>query len=144
MLFAGCTPLQVYEKHVGIPSYEWKSDFAAKGSFTIQDTTAPYNIYLVLRHTDAYKYNNIWLNIGFQAPDDSMFVEKREVSLGSDATGWLGAGMNDIWEMRKVLNEAPRKFRKKGTYFFSIQQIMRDNPLLHIMSVGIRVEKVSL
>ena len=94
-----------------------------------------------MRHTDAYQYNNIWLNIGLQPPGDSMRNQRVNLQLGDDANGWEGTGMNDIWELRKLLNGEPRRFKQPGKYSFAISQIMRDNPLLHIMSVGLRVEK---
>ena len=40
-----------------------------------------------------------------------------------------------------LLNGDARRFKQPGKYSFSISQIMRDNPLLHIMSVGLRIEK---
>ena len=143
LCISSCKQLDVYEKDTTIPKYEWQTGFIAKGSFIISDTLASYNIYTVLRHTDAYKYNNIWLNMGLQAPGDSLYYQKLNLQLGNDATGWEGTGMNDIWEVRKLLNGEPRRFRRAGTYYFSIAQIMRDNPLLHIMSVGVRVENSS-
>lgn len=136
-----CTQIDIFEKNTVIPKYEWQSGLTAKGDFIISDTTSAYNIYLVLRHTDAYQYNNIWLNIGLQPPGDSMRIQKVNLVLGNDANGWEGTGMNDIWELRKLLNGAPRRFKQTGKYSFSISQIMRDNPLLHIMSVGLRIEK---
>lgn len=141
LLLVTCKQLDVYEKYTTIPKYEWGSDFIAKGSFTITDTLAFYNVFLVLRHTDAYKYNNIWLNIGRQPPNDSFHYQKVNIRLGEDATGWEGSGMNDIWEVRTPLNAEPWHF-KNGVYNFSMAQIMRDNPLLHIMSVGLRIEKL--
>ncbi len=136
-----CKQIDVYEKNNSIPKYEWQSQFTATGNFKITDTVSAYSIYLVLRHTDAYKYNNIWLNIGLQPPGDSMHTQKVELTLGDDANGWEGSGMNDIWEVRKLLNGEPKRFKQTGNYQFAISQIMRDNPLLAIMSVGIRVEK---
>lgn len=136
-----CKQVELFEKNTPIPNYEWNNNFAATGSFTISDTLAAYNIFIVLRHTDAYAYNNIWLNVGLQSPGDSLFYQKIDLSLGSDATGWEGTGMNDIWEVRKLLNGQPRRFRKVGTYQFSILHIMRDVPLKNVMSVGLRVEK---
>jgi gliding motility-associated lipoprotein GldH len=124
-----------------IPKYQWQQSFSATGDFIITDSLAAYNIYLVLRHTDAYQYDNIWLNIGLQPPGDSMRVQKVNIVLGTDANGWEGTGMNDIWEQRKLLNGGPGRFKKGGKYRFSISQIMRDNPLLNIMSVGLRIEK---
>lgn len=138
---SSCKQIDVFEKNTVIPNYEWKNDFSASGSFLIRDTTSAYNIYLVLRHTDAYKYNNIWLNIGLQPPGDSLIIQKVDLQLGDDANGWEGTGMNDIWEVRKLLNGQPRRFKQAGNYNFNISQIMRDNPLTNIMSVGIRIEK---
>ena len=141
LLLNSCTQIDIFEKNTVIPQYEWQQSFTAKGDFIISDTVAAYSIYLVLRHTDAYKYNNLWLNIGLQPPGDSMRIQKINLILGDDANGWEGTGMNDIWEVRKLLNDAPRRFKQPGKYSFSIAQIMRDNPLPHIMSAGLRIEK---
>jgi gliding motility-associated lipoprotein GldH len=141
MLISSCTQIDIFEKNTEIPKYEWRTDFSATGEFLISDTVDKYNIYLVLRHTDAYQYNNIWLNIGLQPPADSMHIQKINLKLGNDLNGWDGAGMNDIWEVRKLLNGEPTRFKRSGRYRFGISQIMRDNPLLHVMSVGLRIEK---
>lgn len=141
LVLVSCTQIEIFEKNTAIPGYEWQQGFSATGDFVINDTVSAFSIYLVLRHTDAYKYNNIWLNIGLQPPGDSMRVQKINLLLGDDVNGWEGAGMNDIWEVRKLLNGAPRRFKQAGKYKFTISQIMRDDPLLHIMSVGLRIEK---
>lgn len=133
-----CTQTNVFENNTTIPGYAWKSSFTAKGSFVITDTAAAYKTYIVLRHTDAYKYSNIWLNIGVQAPGDTMQYSKINIELGTDAGGWMGNGMNDIWELRQLII---LPFKKAGTYNYSIGQIMRDDPLTAVMSAGLRVEK---
>jgi gliding motility-associated lipoprotein GldH len=98
----------------------------------------------VLRHTDAYIYNNIWLALGSQAPGDTMRFQNINLELGNDAMGWEGTGMDDIFEIRKNITNGPIPFKKTGDYTFTIAQIMRENPLKHILNVGIRVEKVEL
>ena len=133
-----CTQINVFEKNTTIPDYKWKSSFEVKGSFSVNDSSTSYKTYIVLRHTDAYKYNNIWLNIGIKFPGDSMRYQKIDLQLGTDAGGWMGSGMNDIWELRQLLM---LQFSKPGIYNYSITQIMRDDPLLAIMSAGLRVEK---
>ena len=140
-LISSCKQVAVYEKNTSIPHYKWQQNFAATGSFIIKDTLSAYNIYIVIRHTDAYKYNNIWLNVGLQSPGDTMFFQNVNLSLANDASGWEGTGMNDIWEVRKIINGQPRRFIKNGEYKFSITHIMRDNPLPDIMSAGLRVQK---
>lgn len=144
ILFASsCKQIEVFEKNTTIPNNQWQGNFAAKGNFEITDTLAYYELSVVLRHTDAYKYNNIWLNIGLQSPGDTLFFQKVNLSLGNDADGWFGSGMNDIWEVRKKLTDKPMRFKKAGTYNFSIFQIMRDDPLPEIMSAGLSVTKAN-
>ena len=141
LINSSCKQIDIFEKNTVIPNYEWKSNFIVSGSFKITDTISAYSIYLVLRHTDAYKYNNIWLNIGLQPPGDSLIKQKVDLKLGDDANGWEGNGMNDIWELRKLLNGEPRRFKKAGEYKFTIAQVMRDEPLLNVISAGLRIEK---
>ena len=138
-----CGHLELFENNTPIPGYKWRSDFEPGGSFAITDTTAAYTILIILRHTDAYKYNNIWLDVGIQNPGDTMFYQKVDLQLGNDASGWEGSGTNDIWEVRKPLNSKPMHLIKPGIFNFRIRQIMRDDPLLHMMSAGLRIEKAS-
>ncbi len=138
ILMVSCKQIDVYEKNTPVPHYKWQQNFPAKGSFTITDTNATYNIYIVIRHTDTYQYNNIWLNVGLQAPGDTMSFQNVNLELATDAGGWQGSGMNDIWEVRKLVS---RRILKKGDYHFTITHIMRDNPLPGIMSAGLRLKK---
>ena len=141
IVFFSCTHTGVFEKNTTIPNYEWKSNFAVSGNFSITDTATLYNTYIVLRHTDAYKYNNIWINLGIQVPGGTMQYRKVDLSLATDANGWMGSGMNDIWEVRQLLPQSILPLHQTGTYIYSIAQIMRDDPLPAVMSAGLRVEK---
>ena len=140
----GCTHLDLFEKITIIPEQKWFYNNKPEFSFDIGDTVATYNIFIVLRHTDSYEYNNIWLRLGSKAPGESVNFQNLDLTLGTDAKGWLGEGMDDIFDVRKNITSGPVSFKKKGTYTFSIAQIMRENPLKHILNVGIRVEKVRL
>lgn len=145
LLLNSCTKLNVFEKEVTFPEYQWDYSNTPSFQFAISDTAAKYHVYVVLRHTDAYRYNNIWLNIGFQSPTDSLRKVQYEFTLGNDATGWQGTGMDDIWEVRKLITNGPLEyftFKKQGNYKFTLAQAMRENPLKNIMNAGIRVEKV--
>ncbi len=139
---ASCQEIKLYESHKSLSSTGWESGQPAIDSFNISDTTAAYRLFIVLRHKDTYNFNNIWLNVGLQSPGDSMYNQKLNFSLGSDASGWEGVGMGDIWELRKPLNDLPQQFKKPGVYKYRISQIMRENPLQGMLSIGLRVEKV--
>lgn len=142
--FLSCNKIGIYEKTVPIPSQSWSYNNKPYFTFTITDTLATYNIYIVLRHTDAFNYSNLWLELGSQAPGDTMRTQNINIELASDAKGWEGTGMDDIYEVRKNITPGAVPFKKAGNYTFTIAQIMREDPLKHILNVGIRVEKTGL
>lgn len=144
LLAASCIKIDQFEKTVKIPSREWFYNNTPAFTFHITDTNTLYNLYIVLRHTDAYNYNNIWLRLGTQFPGDSMKFQNINLTLASDSKGWEGNGMDDIFEVRKNISPGPVSFKKPGDYTFSVSQIMRENPLENILNVGVRVEKVNL
>jgi gliding motility-associated lipoprotein GldH len=143
IFFISCVPaIDVFEKDIIIPKQQWQSNFKPQIDFTIQDTLSLYNVYLVLRHTDAYDYNNIWIKASVQQPGDKAAKSLQyNLPLATNEKGWLGSGMDDIFEQR-VLIQSQTKFTKPGDYHFTIEQVMREDPLLHVLSTGLRIEKV--
>jgi len=141
LVLASCAKIDVFEKNVAIKDHAWKSDDKITVRFDIEDTLSRYNIYLVLRHTDAYNYNNMWLNLSTQAPGDSVHTTKLPVQLADNKKGWLGTGMDDIYEHRVRITASPLQFKKPGAYTFTLQQIMREDPLRHVLNAGVRVER---
>lgn len=139
---ASCAHLDVYEKTVALPGQTWYYNNKLSFTFTITDTSGAYNIFIVLRHTDAYQYNNIWLNLTSGGPGNFSQSQNLDITLATDADGWEGNGMDDIFEVRKAITRGPIPFKKAGSYTFQISQIMRENPLKYILNVGLRIEKV--
>ena len=139
LVFTACTEIQLYERTKNIDNASWQKSQVPTFSFQMADTTSLYNVYVVVRHTNSYGYRNIWLNIGLQQEGDSMRFQPFELDLaGPDK--WLGIGMDDISQHRALLFPRPVHFNKIGQVIFSVQHIMRQNPLPGIMQVGIRVE----
>jgi len=145
-LLSSCTTIDIYEKTVAIPGHNWFSNYKPEFSFEIKDTAVPYNIFFVIRHTEKYNYNNIFINLISKQPgSDSIIKQQEDITLATNEKGWLGTGMDDIYEQRVKLNsEEGAYFHKAGLYTFSIEQIMREDPLKHVMNVGIRIEKKAM
>ena len=139
-LFVSCNTIDVYEKIAGIPKHEWSSNNRLSFDFTVTDTIAYYNIYLVLRHTESYHFNNIWINFTSTVPGKQPQTQRLNLPL-ANANRWLGSSMDDIIEQRVLLFSQPTRL-SKGNYKFSLQQIMREEPLQNVLNAGIRVEKV--
>jgi gliding motility-associated lipoprotein GldH len=138
LFITSCSKMGVYEQTVFFPEHNWKSADTASFTFQVEDTSSLYNMYIILRHEDAYGFKNIWLNIHVKDADSSYTI-KREFQL-ADNRHWLGSAMDDIIEHRINFNTAPTKL-KKGNYTFTLQQTMREEPLQHVLNAGIRVEK---
>jgi gliding motility-associated lipoprotein GldH len=136
-----CTTVDLFEKSAVIPKYEWHKSFKPEFTFLIRDTGAVYQVFLVLRHNERYNYNNIWLNVYTQAPGDSVQQFRIEKTLATNEKGWLATGMDDIYEHRLPLPLPEFRITKPGEYKFVLEHIMREDPLLNVMNVGIRVEK---
>lgn len=138
LFLASCTTIDLYEKSVTIPGFSWKSSYKPEFTFSISDTTTRYQLFLVLRHTEKYTYNNIWINLYSQPPGDTVHKASFELQLATNEK-WLGTGMDDIYEHRIKLTDP--QYLKAGIYHFKVEQIMREDPLANVMNVGIRVEK---
>jgi len=143
-LLTGCNTIDLYEKSVSIPGHAWSSGFRPSFTFTIKDTSAPYKVFFVLRHTDRYSFNNIYINIITKIPGaDTTQTGPLPLELATNEKGWLATGMDDIYEHRIQLSDAGRDFyfKKPGEYSFTVEQIMREDPLKNVLSAGLRIEK---
>ena len=137
-----CTTVGLYERTAIMPKQQWQSTFHPTFTFTIQDTNSLYHIYITIRHTDMYAYNNIWINVGTASPNDSIKYQALNLILANNTTGWFGTGMDDIFEHRVRITKTPMLL-KKGLYTFVLAPLMRVDPLPHILNIGIRLEKVN-
>lgn len=142
-MLCSCTSVGFTEKTVPVPGHAWSASFKPRFEFSITDTLSRYRIFVVLRHTDAYRYKNLWVRLTAQVPGEPPAADRRNLVLATDEQGWLGKGMDDLFEHRILLNATPAAFRKKGTYTYQLEQLMREDPLAHVMNVGIRIEKVT-
>ena len=143
-LLTGCNTIDLYEKSVSIPGHAWSSGFKPSFTFTIKDTSVPYKVFFVLRHTDSYSFNNIYINIITKIPGaDTTHTGPLPLELATNEKGWLATGMDDIYEHRIQLSDAGRDFyfKKPGEYSFTVEQIMREDPLKNVLSAGLRIEK---
>ncbi len=138
-----CDKTRVYEQYHDIPNHQWYIDSVQTFSFTIEDTSVPYNIYYNVRNSVAYPYYNLFVTYYLLDPKKKQLQSNlQELLLMDSQTGKpLGDGLGDLFD-HQVISISSYRFPVKGTYTFQIKQYMRKDPLPEIMSVGIRVEKV--
>ena len=138
-----CAKINVFEKNVSFKEHAWPGIVKPQIEFNITDTNSLYNIYIVLRHSDAYNFNNIWIKCTVITPGDTTKKSRDyNLTLATNDKGWSGIGMDDIFEHR-VLIQPNTKFSRAGNYQFILQQVMREDPLENILNVGMRVERAN-
>lgn len=142
IIVCSCSKINSFEKTFFFSKHEWDASVQPSFQFEISDTIAAYHIYVVVRHEDSYHYSNLWLNINTIAPREKINTQKVNLQLANNTSGWLGSGMDDIFDHRIRITKLPIHL-KKGVYQFSLQQIMREDPLRAVLNAGIRVEKIS-
>lgn len=141
VLLNSCNTIDVYEKTIAFPKHEWPANVRLNFTPSVKDSTAYYNVYFVIRHTESYHFNNLWINFTSQFPKDTVQKQRLNIQLANGSNGWLGTAMDDIIEQRLLINKQPIRL-DLGTYKFSVQQIMREDPLQNVLNAGIRLEKV--
>jgi gliding motility-associated lipoprotein GldH len=131
----------VFEKNLNLPDHEWASAVKPDIAFTITDTLSLYNIYIVIRHTDAYHFNNMYIRATVKEPGTERTKSgDYDLLLATNGKGWIGTAMDDIYDAR-LLIQPKTKFSRSGTYHIILEQLMREDPLKYVLSAGLRVEK---
>ncbi|QKZ11980.1 gliding motility lipoprotein GldH [Spirosoma sp. KUDC1026] len=143
-VMSGCDTNAVYKEYTDIDEGKWFVKDAPSFTFEIKDTTIAYNIYYNLRNSLSYDYYNLYLT-RYLRDESGKELESRldELILMDPKTGKpTGEGIGDLFD-HKFLMKRNYRFPKAGKYTMQIKQYMRQDPLLHVESVGITVEKAA-
>lgn len=137
-LFTGCTS-SVIDSNVELTDRRWTYRNHISTPFEIKDKTKAYNVYFKLRHTADYKYANIFILAHFR--DGKQMVTKRyQYKLAKNDGEWLGSGSGNVFSYTLPML-TNYHFPRNGKFAIEIEQNMRDNPLLEISDVGIKVNE---
>lgn len=143
LFLSSCEKNRIYEANVPIKNNTWDSNFTPSYTVDIRDTTLLYNLYVDVHHTEIYPFQNIWLLVTTRFPDSTKLSRRIEVMLANDEGKWFGESLGEICDYRTLIQENAF-FTKPGTYTFTFGQIMRQDELPGIMSIGIRVENTGI
>lgn len=139
-VFISCDPNRVAEMNKPIDGSGWFYQNRIPFDVQITDTTQFYNVYVNLRITPDYRYNNIFLWVHTMNPQKQSDKRRVEIRLADERGKWLGSGLGDLYDYQfPVFSRI--KFPQGGFYRFEIEQNMRDDTLMHIKNTGVRIEK---
>ena len=119
----------------------WHADSIITLSHSVVDSTTKHNLYLKIRHTTDFEYQNIFLFVDFQEKRDTI-----EVTLSEKNGKWLGSGFGDIKEVEYCFAKEVI-FNSKKTSNVTVEQAMRygDQPVITnlkgIIALAINIKK---
>ncbi len=141
LLVTACTPNTVFESADSMQAAGWDFEQQPITSVDIQDTTAAYDLYLVIRHTTNYPFSNLWITLHTTYPGGQTGSLRKQLLIGdNEAQQWRTDCLRNVCTGLLPILEGHR-FTESGTYQFRLEHIMRTNPLPGIMDVGLRIEK---
>ncbi len=135
-----CDSKRVFEANVEIPDQSWNKDKAVVFSPLITDTINIQNVYINVRNTSSYQFNNLFLFITTTSPAGQWIRDTLEIPLADSRGKWMGSGIGDIFFNRKAFKKKIR-FPMEGKYTFEIRHGMRPADLKGIRDIGLRIEK---
>jgi gliding motility-associated lipoprotein GldH len=142
VLLIGCNSDSLHKDLVDFDGYQWAVDDVQTFEFEIKDNSKAYNINYLLRSAVQYPFYNIYLKSSLKDTSGTILNSgMEELILFDETTGKpLGDGLGDLFDHRIAAAQYKRqKFPYKGKYTFEIQQNMRPDPLVGIMSIGFEI-----
>ena len=136
-IWQGCTNNNLVDTNMAIDDNNWAYAKSVKTAFEIKEVNKSYQIYFKLRHTTAYRYSNLYVLMHLNGEGIHRST-RYQFKLAKFDGEWIGKGSGDIYTYTFPLLTDYR-FTKPGKYEIEIEQNMRDNPLIGISDVGIRV-----
>ena len=143
-----CDSNAVFDKYESTPN-EWHKDSIVQFNFKAPDTLKNYNLFVNLRNTNDYKFNNLYLLVELNYPNGKAVKDTLEYKMAAPNGELLGTGFSDIKENKLWYRgfDEPFKFKEEGDYIVNIQHAMRNNGDVNgienldgITEIGFRVE----
>ncbi len=113
------------------------------------DSIKKYNVFLHVRNSNEYKYNNLFLIVSMNFPHGKTITDTLEYRMANPDGSWLGEGIGSIKE-NKFWYKEHVSFFEEGAYTIAIAQAVRNNGdvdgvtnLEGITDVGFSVEEAS-
>lgn len=142
-IFSSCEPELVFEKNIDLQNAQWQIEDTLVFQSKIMDTEAK-NLYINFRHDFDFNWRNVWLDLNVTFPNDSIVKYPINIPLSQPNGEWFGKQSGNIYMLQFPIEAFTNySFKDTGDYTFSLTHQMREIPLQHSLSAGIRIEHVT-
>jgi len=140
LLAVSCGYDAFYEQNKPITNRSWTYDDKAEFPIHITEKQAKYDVFINLRHGPDYDFSNIFVLLHQKGPQLTDTAYRKEIPLAQLDGRWLGKSAGTLYEVQ-YLAHPNFVFPDTGVYTFVLEQNMRQNPLIDISDVGIKLVK---
>ena len=137
-LLTACNNKVFYEKSDSIEQGVWDKNDILHYQFEIKDSMEYYDIYVNVRNSIDYKYQNLYLFLITEYPGGSRFTDTLGCILCDRYGEWYGKGSGELRDNNLLLMQQVR-FQRTGVYNLYVEQAMREDELSGITDFGIRI-----
>lgn len=127
----------------------WGATEVVEFQLSKMDSLKKYNMFLNLRNTNDYKFNNIFLIVSLNFPHGKTVTDTLEYRMANPDGSWIGQGIGNIKES-KLWYKEQLQFSEEGNYTVDITQAMRNNGAVEgvtklegITDVGFSIEEAT-
>lgn len=139
LLLAGCGgPEVVFEQSQDFSNQGWAHADSVSYAYTISDTSRQYDLVLIVDHTDAFAYENFYVQLDTYLPDGQHLRQPLSLELADNFGQWHGECGSAGCSMAISLQEGTR-FTAPGEYRQVVTQFSRDEVLAGVTGLGYRV-----
>jgi len=147
VLFFSCDSNTVVSESKSLSGI-WNKNETIEFTMPQLDSLKKYNLFVNLRNTNDYRFNNIFLIISMEFPHGKTITDTLEYKMAYPDGTWLGAGIGNIKE-NKLWYKENVSFLEKGDYKIRINHAVRNNGTIEgvtelegITDVGYSVEAI--
>jgi gliding motility-associated lipoprotein GldH len=139
-LFYSCRPEVISNNYQVVDDSKWDRNTEYHFSFMIDDTSAPYNVIIAVRHYNTFPFHNLWIFCREESPVGLIVRDTIECKITDKHGLWTGHGLS-LRETSFPIRHM-HYFPIRGQYSFDIRQGMRGEYVSGIREIGLRIEKL--
>jgi len=147
VLFISCDSNTVFSESRSLTG-EWNKDETIVFNIPQLDSLKKYDVFLNLRNTNDYRFNNMFLIVSIDFPHGKTITDTLEYKMANPDGTWLGSGIGNIKE-NKLWYREKVSFLEKGNYKLRINHAVRNNGIVEgvtnlegVTDIGYSIEEI--
>ncbi|MDC7995051.1 gliding motility lipoprotein GldH [Altibacter sp. HG106] len=125
-LLTSCDSNVVQSDTQSIASAVWEQQDTISFAIQPKDSLQPYDMFLQVRNTNDYPFNNLFLIVSMEFPHGKVVTDTLEYKMANPDGSWLGTGFGSVKE-NKLWYKEGITFFEDGDYTLRITHAVRNN-----------------